>query len=186
MASLGQPHWETVSPHMRHIIEFVGSRPFADRRMWRGLLSKIILSGKGDESAVPGLNNRKVNVSGVKEEGKLRIAVVGVCAAGKSSLVEALRAAGYQVRHVAQEHSYVPHMWRQMSRPDILIYIDADYDAIQRRRPTSTFRPADLAEQKRRLAHARQHCDLYLDTSDMTPAEVRQVVWQFLQERGNG
>lgn len=31
MAPLDQPHWETVSPHMRRIIEFVGSQPFADR-----------------------------------------------------------------------------------------------------------------------------------------------------------
>jgi hypothetical protein len=31
VASLDQPHWETISPQMRQIIEFVGGRPFTDR-----------------------------------------------------------------------------------------------------------------------------------------------------------
>ena len=41
----------------------------------------------------------------------LRIAVVGPCASGKSTFAKALKAAGYEARHPAQEHSYVPNMW---------------------------------------------------------------------------
>jgi guanylate kinase len=36
------------------------------------------------------------------------VIVVGPCAAGKSSLVARLRAAGVRARSVSQEHSYVP------------------------------------------------------------------------------
>lgn len=116
------------------------------------------------------------------QNSSLRVAVVGACASGKSVLVSALREAGYEARHVAQEHSYVPAMWQRIGRPDALIYLDADYDTIMARRPDFDFRPADLAEQNRRLAHARQHCDLYIDTSELTPAEVQQRSLSFLEE----
>jgi RNase adaptor protein for sRNA GlmZ degradation len=116
----------------------------------------------------------------------MRVAVVGACAAGKSTLVSALREAGYEARHVAQEHSYVPAMWQRISQPDALIYLDADYEAILARRPVFDFKPADLDEQKRRLAHARQHCDLYVDTTDLTPEEVRERCLAFLEEVTQG
>jgi energy-coupling factor transporter ATP-binding protein EcfA2 len=111
-----------------------------------------------------------------------RVAVVGVCASGKSTLIKALRGAGYEARHVAQEHSYVPAMWQRMSRPDTLIYLDVDYSTILKRRPGLNLRPQDLDEQLRRLAHAREHCDLYLDTTDLSPAEVQERVLAFLAE----
>jgi RNase adaptor protein for sRNA GlmZ degradation len=122
----------------------------------------------------------------IDERSSLRVAVVGACAVGKSTLVSALREAGYEARHVAQEHSYVPAMWQRVSRPDVLIYLDADYETIMVRRPSFSFSPADLAEQKRRLAHARQHCDLYVDTSHLTPTEVRQRCLSFLEKVGPG
>lgn len=109
-----------------------------------------------------------------------RIALVGPCASGKSTLGRFLRAAGYEVRQPAQEHSYVPHMWQRLSRPDILIYLDLDLPALMRRLPTNHGGPERLAEQRRRLAHARAHCDFYLDTSHLTPEEVRAQVLAFL------
>lgn len=112
----------------------------------------------------------------------LKIAVVGACASGKSTLVNALQEAGYKARHVAQEHSYVPYMWQRITRPDILVYLDVNYDDIIDRRPGFNFKPADLAEQTRRLTHARENCDLYLDTSTMTPVEVREKTLAFLSE----
>lgn len=114
----------------------------------------------------------------------IRVAVVGPCSAGKTTLVAALREAGYDARHVAQEHSYVPHMWQRISKPDVLIFLDIDYEAFHERRPKLGGGPARLAEQQHRLAHARQHCDLYLDTSELTPEEVRQRVLNYLNENG--
>lgn len=111
----------------------------------------------------------------------LRIAVVGPCVSGKSELTGALREAGYETRHVAQEHSYVPAMWQRMSRPDLLIYLDVNYETAKARRPYIDWGPERLEEQERRLAHAREHCDLYIDTSTLTREEVRERVFDFLE-----
>ena len=56
------------------------------------------------------------------------IGVVGPCAAGKSTLVAELRSRGFQVRHIAQEHSHVQDMWKRISNPDFLIYLDVSYE----------------------------------------------------------
>ena len=53
------------------------------------------------------------------------IALVGKSGAGKSTLVAGLCKHGYRARQIAQEHSYVPQMWRLIRRPDTLIYLDA-------------------------------------------------------------
>ncbi len=110
-----------------------------------------------------------------------RLAVVGPCSAGKSLLAQTLKAYGFEVRQPAQEHSYVPDMWRQMSRPDILIYLDVDYPTLRRRRPHHDDGPQRLAEQHHRLAHARAHCHFYLVTSLLTPPEVEAAVLFFLE-----
>lgn len=112
---------------------------------------------------------------------RLRIAVVGPCGAGKSTLVAALRTTQYEVRHVAQEHSYVPAMWQKITQPDILIYLDVNYEMAAVRRPYTVGGPERLEEQHHRLAHARQHCNLYLDTSYLTVKEVQEQVFAFLQ-----
>ncbi len=114
----------------------------------------------------------------------LRVAVVGPCVAGKSELVGALRAAGYEARHVVQEHSYVPAMWQRIAKPDLLVFLDVDYATAKKRRPRIDWGPARLAEQVQRLAHAREHCDLYIDTSDLTREEVRERVFRFLETLG--
>lgn len=119
-----------------------------------------------------------------KEASPLRVAVVGPCVSGKSELVNALRASGYEARHVAQEHSYVPYMWERLSRPDALIFLDVDYEAARARRPYINWGPERLEEQATRLAHARTHCDLYVDTSRLSKEEVRERVLQFLAGMG--
>ncbi len=115
-------------------------------------------------------------------EPALRIAVVGPCAAGKSTLVKKLRHAGYYVRQPAQEHSYVPNMWQRLSHPDVLIYLDVDYVASKQRRPHIDYGPERLHAQHKRLAHARQHCHLYLDTSQLSDQEVHARVLEFLRQ----
>jgi predicted ATPase len=114
-------------------------------------------------------------------EAGLDIAVAGPCASGKSTLVAALRESGYTARQIAQEHSYVAGMWRRNGRPDVLIFLDADYPAIMRRRPRFKFSPADLAEQQRRLAEAYAQADLRLDTSNLAPAEVSARAFAYLK-----
>jgi RNase adaptor protein for sRNA GlmZ degradation len=110
----------------------------------------------------------------------LRIAVVGPCSAGKSTLIPSIKDAGYEARQPAQEHSFVPDMWHRITRPDILIYLDVSYPAARLRRPHIDGGPERLADQHTRLVHARNHCDYYLDTSDLTPLQVRQAVLAFI------
>jgi chloramphenicol 3-O-phosphotransferase len=112
---------------------------------------------------------------------QLRVAVVGPCSAGKSTLATALRELGYEARHPAQEHSLAPDMWQRLTKPDILIYLDVDYAGARMRRPHIDGGPQRLAEQTRRLAHARRWCDYYLDTSGLNTLEVREAVLAFLQ-----
>lgn len=109
------------------------------------------------------------------------IAVVGPCASGKSSLVRRLTARGHNARHVAQDHSYVPDMWRRITNPDLLIYLDAKLGTIARRRRMS-WGERYLADERHRLRHARQHCDLYLPTDDLTEEQVLDRVVAFLEE----
>lgn len=111
-----------------------------------------------------------------------RIAVVGPCVSGKTELVNALRAAGYEARHVAQEHSYVPAMWKRISKPDVLVYLDVDYRTAKARRPYIDWGPERLEEQADRLAHARTHCDLYVDTRALSREDVRELVFRFLEK----
>jgi RNase adaptor protein for sRNA GlmZ degradation len=113
------------------------------------------------------------------------IGVVGPCGSGKSSLIAGLERHGYRCRHIAQEHSYAPAMWQKISHPDLLIFLDASF-------PVSTWRrrldwqKQDHDEQLRRLAHARQHADLLIDTDDLTPEQVLQAALAYLRNQSLG
>jgi hypothetical protein len=109
----------------------------------------------------------------------MRIAVVGPCASGKTALAERLRNLGYEARECVQEHSYVPTMWQRISRPDVLVYLDASLATIAKRRPAD-WSEKYLAELNRRLSHARQHCDLYVQTDGLTEEGVLETVLEFL------
>ena len=112
----------------------------------------------------------------------LRVAVVGPCASGKSTLTAALRAAGYEARMPAQEHSYVPDMWRRLVDPDVLIYLDISYEALLERRPHFGEREY-LEREKARLAHARAHADLVVDTSELAVEVVAAQVMSLLEAK---
>ncbi len=102
------------------------------------------------------------------------LVVVGPCAAGKTTLVNALAAAGLPARAVAQEHSVVPTLFRQ--RPGAgLIYLTADWAVLRRRRPLSGGR-AQHQEELRVLQAARAAADLVVHTDSLTPAEVAALV----------
>lgn len=110
----------------------------------------------------------------------LRIAVVGPCSSGKSTLTTALKAAGYDARHPAQEHSYIANMWQRVTKPDLLVFLDVDYVNVRARRPHIDGGPQRLTKQHHLLRHAREHCDFYLDTSGLSLEEVKTAVFNFL------
>lgn len=111
----------------------------------------------------------------------LTIGVVGPCGAGKSTLVSALRQQGYACRHIAQEHSYVPYMWKRISNPDILVFLSASFAVCTNRRRL-TWSEADYAEQLRRLEHARLHADLIVETDNIAAEQVLEEVLGFLHQ----
>jgi len=110
------------------------------------------------------------------------VGVVGPCGSGKSTLISQLEPRGYVCRHIAQEHSYVKDMWRRISHPDLLIFLDASFPISTARRQLKWLE-SDHAEQQRRLSHARQHADLIVDTDSLTPAQVLDLVLAFLAEQ---
>jgi thymidylate kinase len=111
------------------------------------------------------------------------IAVVGPCAAGKSTLIAGLAPFGYNLRHVAQEHSYAPAMWQRITKPDILIYLDVSYETSLKRRNLS-WSEKEYLEEVHRLRHARQHADLFIDTNPLSSQQVLAQVITFLEQRG--
>ncbi len=112
----------------------------------------------------------------------MRVKVVGPCASGKSSLAARLRELGFDARSAAQDHSYVPDMWRRFNPPDVLVYLDLSLKAAQERGRTGTdWDQAYLDEQNHRLRNARAHCDLYIHTDGMGEEDVLAEVLAFLK-----
>jgi thymidylate kinase len=115
-----------------------------------------------------------------RKTGHTIIGVVGPCAAGKSTLIEALNKLDITAKHIAQEHSYVPTMWERLTSPDILIFLDVSFEESMKRRKQS-WTLADYQEQQHRLRHARQHANLYLDTTNLTPEDVLVKILQVIE-----
>lgn len=110
-----------------------------------------------------------------------RVVVVGPCASGKTTLVTALRAHGYDATVSAQEHSAIPRLW-QRADPDVLIALMASIEAVRERRDAAW--PGWLhVAQEERLANAQDAADLVIDTSDLGADEVAERAIHFLEVR---
>src|SRR5215212_1848718 len=108
-----------------------------------------------------------------------KIVVVGPCAAGKSTLVSALRALGYDAHVSGQEHSEIATLW-QHSQPDVLIALEVEIRAVRGRRSGSW--PEWLHDvQVRRLAAALRAANLVIDTTGLSPQSVVDRVVAYLQ-----
>ncbi len=108
------------------------------------------------------------------------VGIVGVCASGKSTLIAGLKENGFRTSHIAQEHSYVKDMWKRIANPDVLIFLDASYPVTIVRRQIN-WNEADWAEQQRRLIHAHQHADLYIQTDNLTAGDVLKMVIEYIE-----
>jgi deoxyadenosine/deoxycytidine kinase len=103
------------------------------------------------------------------------LGIVGPCSAGKSTLISKLQNLGYLCRHIAQEHSYVPDMWRRIVNPRVLIYLDVNYENSMLRRQLN-LTAQEFDKQVKRLSHAYQNAHIYVDTNPLSPGEVYQAV----------
>lgn len=112
--------------------------------------------------------------------GPPRVAVIGPCGAGKSTLVNALRDAGVDAHVTAQEHSMIPDLWSR-KHPDLLLYLDVDFETVRARRGGSWL-PAIHAAQIERLASARKQADLELSTVVLTADETALRALELIAE----
>ncbi|KAF0107886.1 MAG: hypothetical protein FD146_1517 [Anaerolineaceae bacterium] len=110
------------------------------------------------------------------------IGIVGPCGAGKTTLAAGLARRGFRARAIVQEHSYVEDMWQRLAKPDVLIFLQASRSVGGARRSLN-WTDADWEEQQRRLRHARQHADFFLETDALTIEQVLESVTAFLQSR---
>jgi cytidylate kinase len=113
--------------------------------------------------------------------GQSVIGIVGPCSSGKSTLARYLCSIGYAAKEIVQEHSAAPAMWRRITNPDILIYLDVSVEVAARREGLSVPSSWWAEERDVRLVHARANCDLYIDTTDLSTDEVAARVTAYVQ-----
>ncbi len=111
--------------------------------------------------------------------GKILIGIVGVCASGKTSLIRNLSGESFEIRHIAQEHSYVKDMWKRITNPDLLVYLEVSYENTISRKHLGWTR-SEYEEELKRLQHARENADLIVDTNSLTESQVAQQVLDFI------
>jgi len=111
----------------------------------------------------------------------LKIGVVGTCGSGKSELVAGLEKHGYTAKHIAQEHSFAPKMWQQLTNPDILVYLSVSFPVTLKRK-SFNWSEKEYEEQISRMQHAITHADIKIQTDDLAPGEVLAQVLKVLEE----
>ena len=112
---------------------------------------------------------------------ELLIGIVGPCKSGKTVLKRNLQPLGYTVRHIAQEHSYVPDMWKKIANPDILVYLDVSFETTLKRSSLAWNR-SEYQEQLRRLNHAKENADLIIQTDPLSPEQISEIVIKFIEK----
>jgi thymidylate kinase len=108
------------------------------------------------------------------------IGIVGACASGKTTLIRQLESRGYLCRHIAQEHSYVPDMWKRLTNPDILVYLDVSFEKTLERKSLNWTNEEYLV-QIQRLSHARNGADIVVETDGFSVEEVVNLVVQRIE-----
>jgi len=109
------------------------------------------------------------------------IGIVGVCASGKTSCIAKLTSMGHQCRHIAQEHSYVQTMWKQLTDPDLLVYLEVSYPQTLIRRNLN-WTEAEYNEQLKRLENARKNADIRINTDELSVNEICEIINQKIGE----
>ncbi len=143
------------------------------------LPAKPRAQGTGSEEALRAPSGAQGAGLGVGR--RVRVAVVGPCASGKTTLVGRLRAVGVEAKSIAQEHSGVSALYER-TPADVLVYLDVSLGAVRARREVS-WGPERLEAEARRLTRAREAADLVIDTDSLSAEGVLGEVLRFLEAR---
>lgn len=111
----------------------------------------------------------------------MRVAVVGRCASGKSTIAAALRDHGYDAWPVGQEHSIVPTLWNA-KQPDALVFLDASLASVRQRRHNPAWPDWIYELQTARLANARDNAHVFIDTDNVEIRDVLAIVLEGLAQ----
>lgn len=77
---------------------------------------------------------------------------------------------GYKAINIPQEHSVSKNLWKR-KQPDFLVMLTCSLETAQKRRNISWGKER-LELQRKRLQTAKEYCDLYLPTDDLTIPEM--------------
>lgn len=110
-----------------------------------------------------------------------RVAVVGHCASGKTTITRMLLEQGIEAYSVAQEHSIVRDLWNHLE-PDLMVYLDVSLREIRQRKDNDAWPEWIYEEQSQRLEHARKHADLLVDTDVLGPDAVVERIQRALAD----
>jgi cytidylate kinase len=72
-------------------------------------------------------------------------------------------------------------MWRRLTNPDVLVFLDASYPTTCQRGQLD-WTESEWQEQQHRLRHARENASLYLDTDNLLSEQVLERVVQFVRQ----
>ena len=111
----------------------------------------------------------------------ISIGLVGPCKSGKTVLKRELLKHSLRVKHIAQEHSYTPDMWKRISNPDILVYLSVSYETTLER-SSLNWNKNDYEVQLQRLTHAREHADMIIETDHLTPEQIAEKIIEFISK----
>jgi len=109
-----------------------------------------------------------------------KIGLVGPCGAGKTTLSNLLNALGISCQAIAQEHSFIPDMWKKITNPEILVYLHASYDVTMNRKKFH-WTEKEYDEQIHRLSHARSHADVLIQTDTISAQEVLARILDYIE-----
>ncbi len=111
----------------------------------------------------------------------VKIAIVGPCASGKSTLAAMLQERGYDVHVSGQEHSDIVDLWRRQ-HADFLIGLNLDLETLRQRRGESWSRTL-FETQQRRLQGAFEAADVVLNSARLNQDEIVAGVIRQLESR---
>ncbi len=109
-----------------------------------------------------------------------RIAVVGVCGSGKTTIVDQLKRRGYDAYVVSQEHSIIRDLWNH-HEPAVLVLLDVRLETVRARRNKEWPRwMYDL--QQDRLTDARAHATVTIETDDRSIEETVEMISRVVEQ----